>query len=58
MLIQKSKLESLGELAAGIAHEINQPLGSISMGIDNLMIKMQSGEITEEYTKQKNRIDL
>jgi PAS domain S-box-containing protein len=53
MLIQKSKLESLGELAAGIAHEINQPLGSISMSLDNLQIKLQSGEITEEYTKRK-----
>jgi PAS domain S-box-containing protein len=53
MLIQKSKLESLGELAAGIAHEINQPLGSMAMGLDNLLIKMQSGEITEEYTKRK-----
>jgi len=53
MLIQKSKLESLGELAAGIAHEINQPLGSISMGIDNLLVKMNAGEITEEYTRRK-----
>ncbi len=53
MLIQKSKLESLGELAAGIAHEINQPLGSIAMGIDNMLIKLQSGEITEEYTRRK-----
>lgn len=53
MLIQKSKLESLGELAAGIAHEINQPLSSISMGLENMNIKMKSGEITEEYTKRK-----
>jgi len=53
MLIQKSKLESLGELAAGIAHEINQPLGSISMGIDNLLVKMNAGEITEDYTRRK-----
>ncbi len=54
MLIQKSKLESLGELAAGIAHEINQPLGSISMGLDNLLIKLKSGEITEEYANRKS----
>ncbi len=53
LLIQKSKLESLGELAAGIAHEINQPLGSISMGIDNLMIKINSGELTNAYTERK-----
>jgi PAS domain S-box-containing protein len=53
LLIQKSKLESLGELAAGIAHEINQPLGSIAMGLDNLLLKFQSGEITDEYTKRK-----
>ncbi|MEN8225419.1 MAG: response regulator [Bacteroidota bacterium] len=53
LLIQKSKLESLGELAAGFAHEINQPLGSISLGLDNLGIKLQSGEITDEYYKRK-----
>lgn len=54
MLIQKSKLESLGELAAGIAHEISQPLGSISMGLDNLMIKLQSGDLSREYTRRKS----
>ncbi|RLD77017.1 MAG: hypothetical protein DRJ15_14325 [Bacteroidetes bacterium] len=53
LLIQKSKLESLGELAAGIAHEINQPLGSISMGIDNMLVKMNAGELTNAYTERK-----
>lgn len=55
LLIQKSKLESLGELAAGIAHEINQPLGSISMGIDNMLVKMNAGELTNAYTERKTQ---
>lgn len=40
MLIQKSKMESLGELSAGMAHEINQPLVIISLSIENIMQKM------------------
>ncbi|MFO8128471.1 MAG: PAS domain S-box protein [Bacteroidales bacterium] len=53
LLIQKSKLESLGELAAGMAHEINQPLGSISMGMDNILFKLSKNELSEEYVQRK-----
>ena len=53
LLIQKSKLESMGELAAGIAHEINQPLGGISMGIDNILFKMSLGKISNDYLTLK-----
>ncbi len=53
LLIQKSKLESMGELSAGIAHEINQPLGGISMGLDNILFKMSLGEITDHYLTSK-----
>ncbi len=53
LLIQKSKLESMGELAAGIAHEINQPLGGISMGLDNILFKMSLGEVTDDYLTAK-----
>ncbi|MCD4772786.1 MAG: response regulator [Bacteroidales bacterium] len=53
LLIQKSKLESLGELAAGIAHEINQPLGGISMGLENILFKLSENEISPEYIKNK-----
>ncbi len=53
LLIQKSKLESMGELSAGMAHEINQPLGGISMGLDNILFKMSMDSISEDYLKNK-----
>jgi C4-dicarboxylate-specific signal transduction histidine kinase len=53
LLIQKSKLESMGELSAGIAHEINQPLGGISMGLDNILFKMSLEGVSEDYLKNK-----
>ncbi len=56
MLIQKSKLESLGELAAGIAHEINQPLGGIAMGIDNILIKISENKLSKKYLQEKFEI--
>lgn len=52
-LAQKSKLESLGNMAASIAHEINQPLGGISMGIDNIMIKLQEQNCAPDFLKPK-----
>lgn len=36
-LIQSSKLASLGEMATGIAHELNQPLFTIRMSANNLI---------------------
>lgn len=58
LLIQKSKLESLGKLAAGIAHEINQPLSGISMGLDNMIFRISSetasvDEATSAYLRKK-----
>jgi histidine kinase len=35
-LIQASKMKSLGEMSAGIAHELNQPLNAIKMGSEFL----------------------
>ena len=36
-LIQTEKVMSLGVLAAGMAHEINNPLGIISQGVQNVL---------------------
>ncbi len=53
LLIHKSKLESLGKLAAGIAHEINQPLGGIAMSIENMHYKLKQDNIDKQYFNEK-----
>lgn len=53
LLMQKSKLESLGELSAGLAHEINQPLLGISMGLDNILLSTHSEGFSRPYIKSK-----
>ncbi|MEJ2593792.1 MAG: ATP-binding protein [bacterium] len=53
LLVQKSKLESIGELSAGLAHEINQPLVSISMGLDNMLMNIDDPACDKEYLKEK-----
>ena len=42
-LIQSNKLTSLGEIAAGIAHEINQPLQVICIHTDMCMDNLNNG---------------
>ncbi len=40
-LIQASKMKTLGEMSAGIAHELNQPLNAIKMGSDYLSMAVE-----------------
>lgn len=53
IITQKSKLEALGKLSAGIAHEINQPLSALSMSLDNLQMTEEKGKIESEYLGSK-----
>ncbi|MBT5752875.1 MAG: PAS domain-containing protein [Rhodospirillaceae bacterium] len=52
-LIQSSKMATLGEMATGVAHELNQPLNVIRMAISNVQEHNDSGSIESEYLSGK-----
>jgi signal transduction histidine kinase len=41
-VIQAEKLDSLGRLAAGVAHEVRNPLGAVQMGISYLLQRQET----------------
>ena len=47
-LIQASKMATLGEMATGVAHEINQPLAVIQTSIDLVRRSLTRGEMPGE----------
>ncbi|MFT4802319.1 MAG: PAS domain S-box-containing protein [Flavobacteriaceae bacterium] len=47
-LNRSERMASLGEMASGMAHEINQPLLSITLGIENLLMKIQQVKAVDE----------
>ena len=43
-LWQSSKLATMGELAAGIAHELNNPLATVSLRTESLLRQLADGD--------------
>ena len=54
-LIHSGRLVTLGEMAAGMAHEINQPLSTIKFALDNLEIAVKEDKFDNEYLKKKSK---
>lgn len=54
-MIQSSRLTALGEMAAGIAHEINQPLNTLSLAFDNILFAAQENPFVDsQYLNSKS----
>ncbi|ONH50469.1 PAS domain S-box-containing protein [Pseudomonas cedrina] len=57
-LTQSAKMATLGEMATGLAHEINQPLNVMRMAIVNMLKRLSSGDAQADYLTEKlQRID-
>jgi PAS domain S-box-containing protein len=63
-LVQASKMTMLGEMSAGIAHELNQPLNAIKMGNEYLKMMVEKGnripnkdllEVASQVSEQVDR---
>jgi signal transduction histidine kinase len=53
---QVSRLATLGELTVGVAHELNQPLNTIRLAADNVLLSPQGPGDDPEFTKGKLKL--
>ncbi|MFV0422396.1 ATP-binding protein [Oleidesulfovibrio sp.] len=51
-LVQSEKMSSIGGLAAGMAHEINNPLGAILQGAQNIMRRLEPDRPDNTFAAQ------
>lgn len=44
-LIQSAKMATIGQMASGITHELNQPMNIMRMGVEAAQIRIQRGQV-------------
>ncbi|PID94001.1 MAG: hypothetical protein CSA95_05010 [Bacteroidetes bacterium] len=54
-LRQTERIASIGEIATGMAHELSQPLNIISWSLDNILLTINSGNVSQEYLDKKTK---
>ena len=52
-LVQSAKMATLGEMATGVAHELNQPLNVIRMAVNNIQRKSRKNQASPQYLSDK-----
>lgn len=52
-LYQGAKMATLGEMATGLAHEMNQPLTVMRMALTNLVRRLGADDLSLDYLKDK-----
>jgi signal transduction histidine kinase/HAMP domain-containing protein len=58
MVVQSEKMMSLGGLAAGMAHEINNPLGGILQNLQNLTRRLSSSLPKNKLTAEEHGLTM
>lgn len=52
-LLQSARLVSMGQIAAGVAHEMNQPLGGIEATLEDFYLRLKEGRsVTPEQWRE------
>jgi signal transduction histidine kinase len=52
-VLESSKLAAVGEMAAGIVHEINQPLTAMALGLSNMKAALEVGSFDKDRATEK-----
>src|SRR5438132_12815547 len=56
-LVRSEKLASIGRLAAGVAHEVGNPLGAIGTYVEVMRRRGADPEVVEGVTRELDRLD-